>query len=301
MLQNRWGLLAVVITIGHLQASNALASEGSPCSLEMVVGSEISWRGLYGRGYEASSPQTAEPAMLRVRHSGGACRYMVVVSDVVPLVGQGATLSFDVLDAPSGRSIASSDPSGGPGQRVERLAADGESDETISVYVTIPPSQQVRGGSYSGSALVSLYHADGHPELVSQTPLAISVRVPPSLSVRSDLFSSSRSAFVDLGLLEDGTTTTVDFSVTANVSVSVRVESQTGGMLRHQSGLAGISYSLRLAGTVLDLGGGQASSRLDITPGLSRDVPMLIETQPYQSAPAGRYSDTITVTFSSEG
>jgi len=272
-----------------------------PCALGLELRGEVAWRGLYGRGYEASSPSTSEPVSIGVRHAGAGCSYFVVVSGVEQgLSGPGASLAFDVLDEPSGRSISSSSVQGSSLTRLQGSFPEGDEFRPLSLFVTIPPGQNVRGGSYSGRATVSLYRDSSLSELVQQIPLPVSARVPPVLSVRSSIFLSQRSGSIDLGRLDQGADAEVDFSLTTNVATSVRIESANGGKLEHQSGTTSIPYRASMAGRPIDLSSGSDTNRLEVSLGTTVDLPLRILVAPSNGAAAGVYHDTITVTFTAD-
>lgn len=295
-------LLAILALVLPIPSAFAQDDHGQTCSLDLDVRGEVSWRGVYGRGYEASSPSIAEPASVVVRHEGSPCAYFVVVSGAQSgLGGPGGSLSFDVLDAPSGRSIASADQMGSSGMRLQGAFREGEEEEQQPIFVSIPPGQNVRGGSYAGVAMISLYEDGAVPRLVRQAPLPVSARVPPTLSVMSPLFGAGRAASVSLGQLSNGARADIDFLVTSNGGVSVRLSSGSGGQLVHQTGLLSLPYRASLAGRRIELSSGPVSQSFPVSPGVSASLPLSIEVDPVPGAAAGSYSDTLTITFSSDG
>ena len=294
------GLLAILPATAPAAAQTADDSAATPCRLDVENRGEVAWRGLYGRGYEASSPPTSEPVLLTVRHAGQACRWFVVVHGVEGgLRGAGDTLAYDILDAPAGRSIAARDPLGTLATRRSGAFAGGEDQVQLPLFVALPPSQPVAGGTYTGQAIVSLYRDAGVPELIRQIPLVVSARVPPVVSVSAPAFATARTTTLDLGRLENGAAATVDFTVTANVGVTVTLSSQGRGRLVHATGLTGIPYTATLAGRPADLSATSAALSLPRTT-TPRALPLTITVPAAKGAAAGRYSDTITLTFSAD-
>ena len=292
-------LFAIALSVATAAAQSVDDTAATPCRIDVDSGGEVAWRGLYGRGYEASSPPTSEPVLLTLRHTGQACRWFVVVHGVEPgLRGAGDTLVYDILDAPAGRSIAARDPLGTLATRRAGAFVAGEEQVQLPLFVTVAPSQPVAGGSYAGQAIVSLYRDAGVPELIRQVPLVVSARVPPVVSVSAPTFATARTTTLDLGRLETGASATIDFTVTANVGVTVTLSSQARGRLVHETGLTAIPYSATLAGRPADLTMSSAT-RLGRSIGPS-PLPLTITVPPANGAAAGRYSDTVTLTFSAD-
>lgn len=292
-------LLALPASAQDLKPIDAAAL--APCVLDIETRAEVSWRGLHGRGYEASTPTISEPAQVMVRHSGAACSWFVVVSGVENgLAGPGDTLSYQTLDQPTGRDISSRDLLGGTGQRISGIFRDGDDIAQAPIFVSIPSGQSVRGGFYTGQATLLLYRDGVSPELIRQVPLSVSARVPPVLSVSSPSFSSGNSASIDLGRIDDGASALIDFSISSNVGVSVRVESTSGGILQHQSGALGVPYTALLGGRSFDLSLGSAVVGFPVSSAGRFDLPLSIDVAPGTATLAGRYSDTLTVTFTAD-
>lgn len=282
--------------------SLAEAKSSSPCSLDLENIREISWRGPSGRGYEAAVASLEEPSVISVRHKGDACKFFLVISDPDhELSGPGSSLHFDVLDAPSGRSILSPDAGPLSQRRIPGSFSQGDDEKQQPVFIALPSGQNVRSGSYSGSAVISLYRDEATPELVRQVPLSISARVPPLLSVSSSFFAGSYSSSIDLGRLEKGASALVDFSVTSNTGVAVRLESSNKGQLRHQYGVSSIPYRASLAGRNINLKSQSGKENFSLPTGIASDIPLEIEVDAVPNALAGNYSDIMTITFSAEG
>ena len=293
-------LFAALLVVVPAAAKSADDTAARPCQIDVDSGGEVAWRGLYGRGYEASSPPTSEPVLLTLRHTGQACRWFIVVQGVeAGLRGAGDTLAYDILDAPAGRSIAARDSLGTLATRRSGAFAAGEEQVQLPLFVTFAPGQPVAGGTYAGQAIVSLYRDTGVPELVRQVPLVVSARVPPAVSVSAPAFATARTTTLDLGRLENGASATVDFTVTANVGVTVTLSSQGRGRLIHETGLTAIPYKVMFAGRLTDLSTTSATIPLRRSATFSV-LPLTVNVPKAEGAAAGRYRDTITLTFSAD-
>ncbi len=302
-----WAVPAMLISVPAFAEEQASPPIGipqgeTPCDLDLSVKRQIYWNGLYGRGYEAGSSIAFEPAQISVSHSGIACDFFIVISNVSDgLMGPGGRLSYDILDSPGGRSLDSKDPLGSSFTRLSgAFVEDGPSiDEQL--FVSVSPGQAVRSGSYDGGPVLRLYRDGAFPELVTQVQLPIVVPVAPVLTISSPDLGASRTASISLGRLEDGGRAEIGFVIDTNIPISLRAESENAGKLRHQNGAAMIPYRTIADGKNFDLSAGAASSSIDITPGSGKNILIGIETDPSGGAPAGSYSDTLTLTFSSEG
>ncbi len=290
---------------GIAQAQEESLSNG-PCELELTGDTSIEWRGLYGRGYEVTGQQQEfETLGVTVRHQGEACEYFLVATpnsagpDNV-LLGAGDQLYWDLLSQTSGPSIVSQDFFGSLDTQLRGAFGPGINGQPIMLYFTIPPGQFVRGGYYDGQLLVRLFRDDGAtPELVSELPVALIAPVASILKVRADEFvGGAREATIDLGDLTVPSTRTVNFDLVSNATVEVSFDSRNGGLLAHEFGAPGVPYDLRLNGTQLSLEG-LARQRIDMAaPGASSaaEVEIAISQIPGRLA-AGRYSDSLTITF----
>lgn len=291
----------------------ARAQEGDafaePCRLELTGDTAIEWRGLYGRGYEVTGQeQEFETLPVTVRHEGAACEYFIVATPLSAgadsvLNGPGDRLSWDLTSAPNGSSVLSRDFLGSLSTQMPGRFGTGAGAQPLALFFTIPPGQFVRGGHYHGEFVLRLFRANGEgPELVSELPVSVIAAVPSILQVRSNEFpGSSREINVDFGDLNAPATKSVSFDIVSNTTVAVNFVSDSGGVLAHQSGGPAVPYELRVNGMAISLRA-PARERLDMAaPGGNTAAVVEIAVPPAQSLrAAGRYSDTLTITFTAE-
>jgi len=298
-----------------LQSMPAIAQDdmmlaSDPCSLELSVDNSVDWRGLYGRGYEVfDEAESFEAVTISVRHQGAACGFFLTAAPVSgggvnALSGPGGPLYYDVLKTTSGPSFLSTDFQGTETSRIEGQFSQGSGVQGANLFVAIPANQIVRGGRYSGQAMVRLFRLDtGMQELVAEAPLVILAPVASVLKVRSNEFPQGvRETVIDLGDLSRATRTAIDFNIMSNADVSVTFQSANRGQLMHQVGSAGIKYNLAFKGENIDLSATASSSRINHAPSRTeRDVPLeIVVPAPNGSPAAGQYSDVLTVTFTAD-
>jgi hypothetical protein len=291
------------------EAALAQPEPAEPCRLELTGATTVEWRGLHGRGYDVASPeQEFETLPVAVRHEGGPCEYFVAATPLSSggdsvLTGAGDRLSWDLRSTPNGPSLVSRDFLGSlSGQLTERFET-GAGAQPLSLFFTIPPGQFVRGGHYHGEFVLRLFRWDGGaPELMSELPVSAIAPVPSILQVRSDDFpGGTREISIDLGDLHNPSARAIGFDIVSNSAVAVNFASAAGGVLAHQFGGPGVPYRLRLNGVAVPLAG-PARERLDLAaPDGSRAAVVEISVPATAgSLPAGRYSDTLTMTFIAE-
>jgi hypothetical protein len=280
-----------------------------PCRLELSGDTTIEWRGLYGRGYEITGQeQDFETLPVTVRHEGAACEYFIVATPLSSgadsvLTGAGDRLSWDLMSTPNGSSLLSRDFMGSLATQIPGRFEAEPGAHALSLFVTIPPGQFVRGGQYHGDFVLRLFlRDDGGPELVSELPVSIIAAVPAILQVRSNDFPGrSREIRVDFGDLNTPSARSIGFDIVSNTAVTVNFASAAGGVLAHQFGGPGVPYQLRLNGAPVSLAV-PVRERLDMAaPDGSRAAVVEIAVPPTRDPlPAGRYSDTLTITFIAE-
>ena len=239
---------------------------------------------------------------------GAACEYFLVATPLSSgadsvLTGAGDRLSWDLTGAPNGPSLLSRDFLGSLATQIAGRFEAETGAQQLSLFVTIPPGQFVRGGHYQGEFVLRLFRRDdGGPELVSELPVAIIATVPAILQVRSDDFpGASREASVDFGDLNTPSTKSISFDIVSNTTVAVSFVSAARGILAHEFGGAGVPYELRMNGAAMSLAA-PARERLDMaSPDGSRAAVVEIAVPPAGSRrAAGRYLDTLTITFTAE-
>lgn len=291
------------------EAALAQADPAEPCRMELTGATTVEWRGLHGRGYDViSQEQEFETLAVAVRHEGGPCEYFVAATPLSSggdsvLTGAGDRLTWDLRSTPNGPSLVSRDFLGSLSGQVTGRFEAGAGAQPLPLFFTIPPGQFVRGGHYQGEFALRLFRWDGGaPELMSELPVAAIAPVPSILQVRSDDFpGGSREISIDLGDLRDPAARSISFDIVSNSAVAVDFTSGAGGVLAHQFGGPGVPYRLRLNGAAIPLAG-PARERLDMeAPDGSRAAVVEISVPSTGGPlPAGRYTDTLTMTFIAE-
>ena len=291
-------------------AQNDIMAADEQCRLELSVDNSVDWRGAYGRGYEVFGDlESFETVTISVRHQGAACQFFLTAapisgSGVNTLNGPGNPLTYDLLKTTSGPSFLSSDFLGTQTSRVEGQFRSGSSVQAANLFVAIPANQLVRGGTYTGQAMVRLFRIEGgNPELVGEAPLAILAPVASVLKVRSNEFPQGvRESTIDLGDLTSAARRSVDFNVMSNAEILVSFQSANRGKLAHEAGAPGIAYDLLFKGQNIDLSAIGLPSRINHSSGSAEmQVPLeIVVPAPYGLPAAGRYNDALTITFTAE-
>ncbi|MBY8332629.1 hypothetical protein [Qipengyuania pacifica] len=275
------------------------------CYLSLEVDNAVDWRGPYGRGYEVFDPSLSfEVALITVRHEGRACDFFLTATGQNGggegrLDRQGYALIYDLLRDPNGPSILSPDLFGNQLSRLHGTFAEGPSAQQFMIYLSIPPEQFVPGGTYSGQAILKLFRDDmAAPELSVQEALPITVPVASALKVENlQAGVGRRDLSVDLGNLETGATSELDFVLSSNAPVQARISSDNLGFLAHQFGARPIPYRMSIGNRRLDLSNG--SDQVAIGTGGERglDLPLRVMVDQQPGAAAGKYSDIVTINF----
>ena len=275
------------------------------CRLSVLVDNAVDWRGLYGRGYEVFEPaENFEVVAVQIRHEGPACRFFLSATPLgdggsPALEGAGERLLYDLRRMPDGPSILSPDYLGSEFSRVDGQFPEGVQSQVLPVYVAIPSSQLVGGGTYSGQAVIRVFRDEtSGPELADEDSLAISVPVPSVLNVElAEAAPGVRTMDIDLGSLTDAMERPVLFEIRSNASIRARIASQNRGKLAHFAGAPGIPYRLTIGGTPVDLSLPSAEVSITQSRTPQRSLAMAIALDGAEVAAAGQYADVITVTF----
>ncbi len=284
--------LAEVITpVGELPAAEE-------CQLSMRTPTEVTWRGPHSRGYAADQGGIhGERVSFEIRSAGGYCGYYVEITPVdgaYVLNGPGAALPF-VLSSADG---VSSSNLGSP------VVIGGSSypqagGRFVNFLVEIEPNRNVQAGRYSQDLNLVLYsETDGAPVFADTRQMRVVADVWPRVSaaIGPNAFSRNQQAQINLGRLQAGKETPLDFSVDANTTYEVKVRSENAGSLKHSRSDATLPYELILDGTLIDpstLGSdtvvstGSTSKSHDFRLRISRDT---------KDIPAGFYNDRLMVT-----
>ena len=302
--------LCIAALMSSLAATPALAQmdllqADGPCQMELSGDSSVEWRGLYGRGYEVTSDQQDfETVSVAIRHQGEGCEFFLVAMPSGAggknvLTGSGDNLVWDLFRETNGISLVSGAFFGTQDTQLRGQFGPGPAAQALTLFFTIPPSQFVRGGYYDGQVILRLFRDSLiGPELVSELPIALIAPVPTLLEVRSDTFAGgSQEITIDLGVLDKTVRRSVGFELVSNAAIGVTFNSRNNGVLAHQFGAAGIPYSVSLNGNDVPLAG-ITQQRLTMAgkSGTGANVEIVVpESQTVRGA--GRYTDSLTVTF----
>ncbi|WP_374408442.1 hypothetical protein [Pelagerythrobacter sp.] len=275
------------------------------CRLSVSADNAIDWRGLYGRGYEVFEPaENYEVVAVQVRHEGPACNFFL---SAAPLGGSGSPalegpqeqLLYDLRRMPDGPSILSPDYFGSEFSRIDGQFGPGAQSQTYQLYLAVPSSQLVGGGTYTGQAVLRVFRDDSDgPALADEAGVAISVPVESVLNVElADAAPGVRTMDVDLGSLSRSMERSVLFEIRSNASVRARIASQNRGTLTHFAGAPGIPYRMMVGEVPVDLS--SSNAEIDVTPAKTQQsaLPMTIAVDGAEIAAAGQYSDLVTITF----
>jgi hypothetical protein len=302
------GLCAVPASAAYAQ-DDILNEPAGPCEMELTLDNSVDWRGPYGRGYEVFSEERSfEGFNLSVRKQGAACEFFLTASNLTgsqnQLEGPQGSLAFDILKSTSGPSFLSSELQGTQLSRIEGRFGSGNAAYSQTFFVDIPTGQFVRGGKYSGQAVVRLFRQSGNgPELVDEALIAVLAPVASALRVNSDIFPGSlREASIDFGDLSGSKQQSIDFAIVSNADIAVKFQSANNGKLAHHAGAPGIKYSLKMQGQEMNLDGASATHRLGSSnSNLAANVPVEVSIAAPNGTPAaGRYNDTLTITFTAD-
>lgn len=198
--------------------------------------------------------------------------------DILPDESSGATTDSDV-------DIANAPP-GTPGRNVP-------------FHLELPTEWGLRAGTYTEQLRLTLFDETG--AITDRSTLTITIVIPVTVSIR--LIGAvgggvDGPARVDLGELSKTTETRSDpfgaliFSTAPYV---VNFDSDNLGNLMLEGGSERIPYELSFDGAPVNLSGANEFPYPTPTPKTGRIEPLSIVVQPVV-APAGRYSDRVTVT-----
>lgn len=179
-------------------------------------------------------------------------------------------------------------------------APPGPQGRAVPFQIGVQTEWGLRAGTYIDRLQLLLIDEAGN--IVDRSPLTITIRIPPAVSLR--LVGAvvggggGGPAQVDLGNLSSTTETRSErfgariFSTAAYV---VRFDSANQGNLLHEQGREQVPYRLFFDGVLVDLVGANEFPYLNSTPKGGDRRPMRIVVPPVVAL-AGRYSDRITIT-----
>lgn len=173
----------------------------------------------------------------------------------------------------------------------------GTNGRAVPFNITLPTEWGISSGTRTEELLVSLL--DENNAVVDTMPLYINTYIPPAVELRIVGATGGNSiAEINLGTLAPEATTISDpfgVRVWSTSPYSVFFESENRGALVHETSASRISYKLNMNGSPVDITGSTPRSFSLATGALGELHPLSIVVEPFR-APAGDYSDRVTVT-----
>lgn len=173
----------------------------------------------------------------------------------------------------------------------------GAKGRAVPFNITLLTEWGISSGARTEELLVSLL--DENNTVVDTMPLYINTYIPPAVELRIVGATGGNSiAEVNLGTLApDDTTFSDPFAVRvwSTSPYSVFFESENRGALVHESSASRIPYKMNMDGSPVDITGSTPRSFSFATGALGDLHPLSVVVEPFL-APAGDYSDRVTVT-----
>ena len=175
----------------------------------------------------------------------------------------------------------------------------------VPVTIVVPTGQLVRAGVYSDGLGGNIYTKTlNNPVQTQPIPtIGVAINVLPYLDIGlvnpgGTFDTSTKKALLDFGVLEEGDRRDVNLLVRANVPYSIRVASDYGGVLHHDAGLGDVPYTLSVNDAPVFLSNHPALVAHNQTRINAEGEPFhfSFEVGSTKGAPAGDYSDTLTIT-----
>lgn len=248
-----------------------------------------------------------EPIRLTIRRDGGRnqCRFFLnFVSQSGGglerfLTGPAAQLRYELIDD-QGRVLENS--TRGRDRLQGRLAKD-VTEIDVTLRLSIQAGQTVPAGDYSERVAVQLFEQRGGGRLVDEQGVSLGARVDSraeiNLARQPGLgFDAGRSYdVVDFEELETGETRAIVLRVRANAGYRLTLTSEhAGALVREGPGAsARIPYGARLDGRDVDMAAPALIVRDPLQAGASEELIFDVTIGEVGAAPAGQYSDMITV------
>ena len=210
-------------------------------------------------------PAPTEPTPIRLRNGASALTTSLVSSGVVTR---------------SGRSLV--------------LTASARAELVQGRSVTVPLAD-IEGGQFrrAGAYTTQLEVSAGD----TVQPFTVETVVQPVM--RFEAASAGGAQSMDLGELTDGSVTRTSFFYRTNADLAVTAASENGGRLIHEDGpsVGSASYRVFVAGEELDVTTGAAPVHLPFSRLTVQSQTLEVRVPPHRRLYAGRYWDTLTLTF----
>ena len=182
------------------------------------------------------------------------------------------------------------------------IIVDAQASVSLELFLVIDRFQNAMAGTYVSD--LDVHFGPNEFERVQSFPLRLEARIKPNIQANitglgtasiSNATTSRRRNSLKLGELIPKKNYRLGLQIRSNTPVSIRVDSDNKGSLRHQSEQTELPYAIELNGQLLQM---KQSARID---GLStiykdgRTNPINIRLSDFgDKLPAGNYSDILT-------
>lgn len=300
------------IFVATILAAPAAADNG--CDLQLKDLSDVWWRGPTGAGYDVfDSVQRSQHVDFTVVRKKGTCSFFIgfVSSSSSDAIGRAlhhgqSKLRYQLYRDNGFSTILRDISQAEPGQVLSGVAVAGRDEYRFEFLFAIPPQQVVGPGPYHDQVELRLYEGTiGAAILRDVKKVHPRVDVPSvaELSFRSTgIFDPRiRSTTLRFDPLRTGATGTVRLWARSNAGYRMFVESQHGGVLRHEDPIdeSVVGYTLRIDNAVVPLNQGarQVSAHTGVTTPDGREHVFDVTIGTVDTQSAGEYQDVITVTL----
>ncbi|WP_199504847.1 hypothetical protein [Qipengyuania sp. YIM B01966] len=249
-------------------------------------------------GGPGNSPGMGGPA------AGGPCSATIRVSRLgVPT--DPAFPPYDLLAPGNSRIEILPEPTAGGTPDSDVTIANvppGPQGRAVPLRVRVDTEWGLRSGTYVEQLQLLLVDDEG--EIVDRSNLTITIIIPPAVSLRfvgavigGGAYGPARIDLGNLSSTHDTRSERFGARIFSTAPYTVRFSSSNQGDLLHEQSNDRIPYRLFFDGALVDLKGSPEVSYPERTPATGDRRPMRIVV-PAIVAPAGRYSDRITVSVS---
>ncbi|GAD59580.1 hypothetical protein IWC96_12490 [Brevundimonas sp. BAL450] len=279
-------MIAMAATI--ILASAAVAPAPGCSGYALTVSQET--------GHEYNPGAAVDERMsLRLSSAAGVLDAACVAVPVVIAPAPAESLPIRLTNGSSqlGTDVAASSVAVRSGRSL--VLSESARNDLVAGRAVVVPLGDVRSGQFRRSGV---YQAQIDVTAGDTTqPLTLASRVMPVM--RFEASSRNGVENIDLGDLSRGSRTTATFFYRTNADMAVTATSDNGGMLVHEDGpaLGSIPYRAFLAGSELDTATGAASVDLPFSRLSVQAQTLEVRVAPATNVYAGRYRDTLTLSF----
>jgi spore coat protein U-like protein len=303
--------------IARLAALVAVLAGAPPalaaCDLDIRNIGTVRWAGSGGRNYDVFDPATnAQVVTFEIRHRGDACAFIVAASyspgagGARRLAGPGGTLDYQLYVDRSLTRVLKDLPGATPQEVIVGAAPAGNNDQALEFVMSIPPLQVVAAGTYEDELDFSVYEGvPGAATLRDQRRVRFEARVDPvvqfTFAAGTVFDAAQRSARVDFGVMQAGTTRDLGLGARGNTYYRISLSSENRGVMRHvdPGDNSVVPYALSFDGRPIPLNQHSAAAVEDAAPtdAVGRRHTFQFTVGDLGTASAGDYQDVITVTM----